>query len=99
MRVDPYLNHKARRMMSAAMYRKLRRIAAGWEREERLKARAAGVALCLLGVVVGVTTATWALFPVWTGIVLTGGLLLWLAILAALTLEFLWLHGRRRRDG
>ncbi len=98
MKPDPYLNAKGRRMMSAGMYWKLRGVVAGWEREERLKSRAAGAAFFLLLALGGVTLAVHAWHPAWTMPAIFYGALLWLVVLVGLTVEIFLPPGPRGRE-
>ncbi len=98
MKPDPYVDHKGRRMMSAGMYRKLRGVVAGWEREERLKARAAGAAFFLLVALCGIALAVHAWRPAWTLPVIVYGAVLWLAVLVGLTVEVFLPPESPRRD-
>lgn len=98
MNPDPYVDAKGRRMMSAGMYRKLRGIVAGWDREERLKSRAAGAAFFLLLALGGVSLAVHAWRPAWTMPVIVYGALLWLVVLVALTVEMFLPAGPDGRD-
>lgn len=98
MKPDRAMDHQARRMMSAAMYRKLRGVVAGWEREERLKSSAAGVSGFLLLALAGVALAAYAVSPAWTLPVIVYGTVLWLVVLIGLTVELVLPERRARLD-
>lgn len=97
MKPDRIVDHKARRMMSAAMYWKLRGVVAGWEREERLKSRAAGVSGFLLLALAGTALTAYAVSPAWTLPVIAYGTVLWLVVLVGLTIELVLPERRVRR--
>lgn len=98
MKPDPFVSTQGRRMLSAGMYRKLRGVVAGWEREERLKSRAAGAAFFLLVALGGIALATHAWRPAWTLPVIFYGALLWLVVLVGLTVEMFLPPDPPRRD-
>jgi len=98
MKPDRSLDRQARRMMSAAMYWKLRGVVAGWEREERRKSSAAGVAGFLLLALGGAALVATAVSPAWTLPVIAYGTVLWLVVLVGLTVELVLPERRARLD-
>jgi hypothetical protein len=80
---DKDVAHHSRRMMSSAMYRKLKSVVDAWDRQERGKARvvaaaAYGLLAWLLAFIVGAT-----FFPAYSGLLLALGLLAWLVFVVS----------------
>jgi hypothetical protein len=80
---DKDVEHHSRRMLSFAMYRKLKSIVDGWDREERGKAKVVAAAVYallawLLALVVGA-----AFFPAYSGLLLPVGFLAWVVFVVS----------------
>lgn len=82
---DRFLEAKRRRMMSAAMYRRLSRVVGEWRHEEEGKARAARFAGATFVVLLGVAAAVAAWAPDFLVEVALGGFVAWIAALAVAT--------------
>ena len=96
MKPDPYVDAKGRRMMSAAMYRKLSGVVADWKHEEEGKARAARYAGETFVVLLGLTAAVAVWAPKFIAHVLLGGFVTWIAATAIATWVFLRRPPRNR---
>ena len=81
---DTFVAHQSNRMMSFAMYRKLKSVVDSWDREERGKRRvvagaAYGLVAWLAVVVVGALLA-----PTYSGLLVPVGFLVWVILVVAL---------------
>ena len=92
---EAFVAHQTRRMMSFALYRKLRSEIESWDREERGKAKV--VAGGILGLVVwfALIVVGALLLPRYTGLLLPIGFVAWVALVIALIRRYL---GTRRKD-
>jgi cobalamin biosynthesis protein CobD/CbiB len=81
---EAFVARQSRRMMSFAMYHKLKSIAESWDREERAKARVVAGALCGLAVWFALLVVGALLFPRYAGLLLPVGFVAWVVFVIAL---------------
>lgn len=75
---DP-IGHGSRRLMSRAMYAKLKAMVDSWEREERAREKIAARAIGSLIVLAVASIAAYRFLPYFFDLVLWGGFLVWIA--------------------
>jgi hypothetical protein len=92
---DQFVEHHSRRMMSFAMYRKLKSVVDSWDREERAKAKIVTRAVLGLLAWLGALILGAFYFPKYSGLVVPIGFLAWVVFVVGL----IWKHlGAPRRD-
>lgn len=81
---DIYVAHQSKRMMSLAMYRKLKSVVDSWDREERGKAKVVAGAAYGFVVCVALVSVGALLSPTHTGWFVPVGFLVWLVFVLTL---------------
>ena len=92
---DPFVEHQSKRMMSFALYGKVKSLVDSWNREERAKARIIVLAMCgllawLAAIIVGAI-----FFPRYAGLLVPIGFLAWVVYVVGL----IWKHLSAPRRG
>jgi len=92
---DAYVAHQAKRMLSFAMYRKLKSVVDSWEREERAKAKVVAGAAYGLVVWIALVVIAALLLPRFTLLFALGATLVWLVFVITLMRKHLRAPDRR----
>ena len=90
-----FVARQSRRMMSFALYRKLRSEVESWDREERGKAKVVAGGVFGLFVWLALIVAGALLAPRYAGLLLPVGLVAWAVLVVVLIRRYL---GERRKD-
>jgi hypothetical protein len=85
---DPVLEHQSERLMSRAMYWKLKSVVDSWDREERAKAKIVAGAILGLFAWFGALILAAFYFPTYSGLAIAIGFLAWVVFVVGL----IWKH-------
>lgn len=88
-----FVQHRSGRMMSFAVYRKLKAVVDSWEREERGKARVATGALIGLVLWLCLLAGSALLLPAHAVLISIAGFLVWIGFVAGLIRKHLGIQG------
>ena len=88
-----FVQRQSGRMMSFAVYRKLKAVVDSWEREERGKARVVAAALVGLGLWFALVVASAFFLPVYSVLISIAGFLVWIGLVAVLIRKHLGMPG------
>ena len=91
---DPFVEHQSRRMMSFAMYWKLKSVVDSWDREERAKAKIVTGAILGLLAWLGALVLGAFYFPTYSGLLVPVGFLAWVIFVVGLIWKHLGASGR-----